>query len=110
MVARLDRAETACTSCEASVAGGGCPCPCPAFKRFFSFHNSLTLFLQPIPIIRKTETVDRDGVAVPRTHKGPPNLGSRFLHAYLADPLHDTHVKPPSLPKPSNRFAPDLAR
>ena len=89
---------------------GAAHVPALPSSAFSQFRNSLTLFLQPIPIIRKTETVDRDGVAVPRTHKGPPNLGSRFLHAYLADPLHDTHVKPPSLPKPSNRFAPDLAR
>ena len=82
----------------------------PCLQALFFVSQFPHPLLQPIPIIRKTETVDRDGVAVPRTHKGPPNLGSRFLQAYLADPLHDTHVKPPSLPKPSNRFAPDLAR
>ena len=65
---------------------------------------------QPVPIIRKLETTSRDGELIPRTHPGPANMGDRFRHAFLADPIHDRHIKPPSLAKPSNRFAPDLAR
>ena len=74
------------------------------------FFSRLNPSSQPVPVIRKTETMSRDGEALSRTHPGPANLGERFRHAFLADPIHDRRVKPPSLPKPSNRFAPDLAR
>jgi hypothetical protein len=78
--------------------------------QLFHFFAASQPPLQPIPIVRKLETTSRDGEIVHRTHPGPPNLGDRFRHAFLADPLHDRHVKPPSLAKPNNKFTPDLAR
>ena len=88
--------------CLRSVANLLAPFAVPLFCVTFS--------TQPVPIIRKLETTSRDGELIPRTHPGPANMGDRFRHAFLADPIHDRHIKPPSLAKPSNRFAPDLAR